>query len=78
MLWRKLCTALSALTLTACASSRPPSAEIPASLRQPCQPLQPLIDGRAATVLRWAQSTALAYRECADRQAELVRAVHPP
>lgn len=32
-------------------------------------------DGTGAAMLRWAIGTIDAYRECADRQAELVRAV---
>jgi hypothetical protein len=63
------CTVIvSALTLTACASSTPPARPaLPASLTQPCPPLPPLTDGQAATVLRALVDRAQLYRDCAER-----------
>lgn len=48
---------------------------IPANLRQPCAVPAPPSDGSRATARRWAVEISLAMRECADRHAELVRAV---
>ena len=63
--------------LMACASSTPPSRAIsppPADLAQPCEPLAPLADGIAATVLRWAVATVEQYQDCQRRHGALVRA----
>lgn len=73
---KRLLPLLCALGLTACASLPTPlPAEIPASLRQPCPPLQPPADGSGATVLRTMVEWAGMYRECADRHRQLVEAV---
>ena len=62
--------------LMACASSTkqlqasPP----PPDLAQPCEPLPPLADGIAATVLRWAVATVEQYQDCQRRHGALVRA----
>ena len=49
--------------------------EVPASLRQPCPPLQPPADGSGAAVLRTMVEWAGQYRECADRHGRLVEAL---
>jgi len=74
---KRLLPLLLAWMLTGCASCMPPSTALPmpASLRQPCPPLTKPADGTAGAVLRWAADTALAYRECADRQRALVQAL---
>lgn len=50
---------------------------MPASLRQPCPPLQPPADGTGAAVLRTLVEWAGQYRECADRHQQLAQAVTP-
>lgn len=79
-MWFKcLCICVSALTLTGCVSSprQPAPPPVPASLRQACPPLSPPPDGSGAAVLRTLVEWAGLYRECADRQAQLVRALTP-
>ncbi len=74
----RLLPLLCASVLTACASSpQPLPATIPASLRQPCPPLPLPADGTGAAVLRTMVEWAGLYRECADRHAQVVRAVTP-
>lgn len=73
-----LSTAMSASTMTGCASQGAPSearAPIPASLTSPCQPLPNLQDGTGAAVLRWVTSASKAYHECAAKHHELAEAV---
>lgn len=73
-----LCTALSALMTTGCASYAPPiEVKIQASLRQPCQQLRDLEGGTGADVLPWALETVKAYRVCSDRHRRLSEAVAP-
>ena len=78
MLSRSLCIAISALMMTACASSVTHSPQpvpvLPASLRAPCQALNPPHDGSAGAVLRWAVETIRAYQVCSDKHAETVQA----
>lgn len=52
--------------------TRPP--ELPASLRQPCPDLEPLADGRRATVLGWAIEAKEAYAVCQNRHRRAVEA----
>lgn len=77
MLLRSLSIATCVLMLTACASSPQQSAPpvLPASLRQPCQPLTMPADGTGAAVLRTLVEWAQQYRECADRHRAAVAAV---
>ena len=71
-----LFTAAIALTLTACASSTPPSAvKPPADLTQPCLPLSPLSGTTGADILPWAVQTVHLYKDCAARHDALARAV---
>lgn len=73
---RRLLPLLCAWALTACGSlPKPPPVEVPASLRQPCPPLQPPADGSGAAVLRTMVEWAGQYRECADRHGRLVEAL---
>jgi hypothetical protein len=65
--------------LTACASLPQPETAPPiqASLLQPCRRPAAPSDGTRAVAIRWALDMTLALRECADRHAELARAVAP-
>ena len=75
-LWFATLTSLALMTL-GCQSLTGPSearAPIPPSLTAPCQPLQPLSDGLAATVLRWITETAESYRECSSKHKALIEA----
>ena len=79
-MWSKcLCTVASVWMLAGCSSLRVPSepTPIPASLRQPCPPLQPPADGTGAAVLRTLVEWAGQYRECADRHRQLAGALAP-
>ena len=58
--------------LTPLLPDRPP---LPPELTQACQPLNPLTDGRAATVLRKLVEIGQAYYDCAARHDALARAV---
>lgn len=67
---------VSASMLTSCASltqiepvQYPP---LDPSLTQPCPPLAPVADGKAATLARALIDDAQAYRACADRHRRLV------
>jgi hypothetical protein len=54
----------------------PPSgAPIPASLLQPCQPLNELDGVTGADVLKNITDNAALYHSCADGKAALIRAV---
>ena len=69
---------LSVLAATGCASLTATSTgrtPIPASLTQPCPPLDLLTEGAGPTVLRWALATVDAYADCAARHQKLVEAV---
>ena len=79
MSWSRLCIVMCALTLTGCGSLSKPlePPPIPASLRQPCPPLQPPADGTGAMILRTLVEWAGQYRECADRHQQLAQAVTP-
>jgi hypothetical protein len=72
-----LCIALSALMLTACASSKPPAQAKPlqASLLTPCQPLPPHQGTTGADVLRTMTLWAGEFNECAERHNALVQAL---
>lgn len=75
-LLRGTCIATSALMMTACSSLTPPSkAPIPASLLQPCQPLNELDGVTGADVLKNITDNAAIYHACADGKAALIRAV---
>ena len=79
-MWSKcLCIVASVLTLAGCSSLRVQSEPlpVPASLRQPCPPLQPPADGTGAAVLRTLVEWAGQYRECADRHRQLAGALAP-
>jgi hypothetical protein len=52
-------------------------APLAGNLTAPCPDLTPLDDGLAATVLRKLVEVGEAYRLCAARHAELVKAVQP-
>lgn len=70
--------ALASSLLASCAStgqSTGTRAPLDATLTAPCPPLDPLADGQAATVFRWALAAVDAYRDCADAKARLVEAV---
>lgn len=68
---------LLALTLTACGSLpklQPDAAQLQASLREPCPPLDPPTGGSRAEVLRWIVETSAMYYECKSKHARTVEA----
>ena len=79
MLSKSLCTAICALTMTACASSPPTSPPVPlaANLRQPCPPLPSLDQPDGKSVLLWIRKAVGLYNECADRHDRTVEAWPP-
>lgn len=48
--------------------------ELPASLRQPCEPLPDLAGGDRLSVFLWGRQVIAAYNDCADRHDATVQA----
>lgn len=77
-LWTALFIGVIAWMLLGCASQTPhslASPPVPANLLVKCQPLLPLDDGIAGTILRKLAEVSAAYYECADRHNATVNAL---
>lgn len=66
----------SVLTMQGCAQLKPlvEPPRLQASLRQPCPDLEPLEDGKRATVLAWIVGAKTAYVVCQSRHLRAVEA----
>lgn len=76
LLWQALLASI-ALT-TGCATSSPTtfvSAEIPASLRQPCPQLPDLAGNDSISLFLWARDVIALYNECALRHDRTIEAL---
>jgi hypothetical protein len=70
-----LCTAMTALMMTACSNSTHLSPVVPANLLEPCPDLQKLESGQGKVALVWSIDVVAKYNDCKARHSAIIKAL---